>query len=68
MPIVNINNATYPNDTWIYQPVDYEINFLSDGQYNTLAINSSRSSNLLGTAFILDETTRIQQQVQSVLI
>jgi len=62
LPIVNLNNATYPNDTWIHRPVDYEMNFLSDGQYNTISINSSKSSSLFGTAFILDDTARIQQQ------
>ncbi|XP_057371417.1 transmembrane protein 8B-like [Daphnia carinata] len=63
LPIVNIFNASYPNFTWIYQPVDYEENFFSDGLEQRLTIYPRKpSSAIFGAVFVLEDVTRIQQK------
>lgn len=63
LPIVNIQNATYPNFTWVDQPYDYEMNFIGDGQKRKLSVSARDSYSVLyGAAVLLEEATRIQQQ------
>lgn len=64
LPIVNVQNASYPNYTWVNEPVDYEINFLSDSLPHNLTINFRDSSLMIfGAAFLMEESTKIQQDV-----
>ncbi|XP_046643981.1 transmembrane protein 8B-like [Daphnia pulicaria] len=64
LPIVNVFNASYPNFTWVYQPIDYEENFLSDGLQQRLTIHPRQpsSSVIFGVVFFLEDAARIQQQ------
>lgn len=57
-------NSTYPNfTTWVDQPYDYEMNFLSDGQKRQLTVSSREFFYVLfGAAILLEEANRIQQQ------
>ena len=64
LPIVNVQNATYPNYTWVDQPIDYEINFLSDSLPHRLTIHPRENSLMVfGAAFLMEESTKIQQDV-----
>lgn len=66
LPIVNVFNASYPNFTWVYQPIDYEENFLSDGLQKRLTIYPRQlSSVVFGIVFFLEDAARIQQQVNT---
>jgi hypothetical protein len=67
LPIVNVFNASYPNFTWVYQPIDYEENFLSDGLQQRLTIHPRQpsSSVIFGVVFFLEDAARIQQQVST---
>lgn len=64
LPIVNMRNASYPNSTWVYEAVDVEENFVSDGFHHSVIILPQRSASVLyGVVFMYEDVNRITQQV-----
>lgn len=66
LPIVNIKNAIYPNNTWVDEEFHYEMNFPSDNEYYELVVEPKQGSTLFGVSLILDDSNRIQQQVRRI--
>lgn len=61
-----MRNASYPNSTWVYEPVDYEENFMSDGFQHAVIIFPQRTASVLyGVVFVYEDVNRITQQVVS---